>query len=124
MRLNAPGAMVAEHWLALPARFPLLRLDAYVIMPDHLHAVLSLDAAGAPQNPTRMSPRGTATGTLGRVIQAFKSLTTTAYIVGVREAGWPPFEQRLWHRNYYEHVVRDQTDLDRIRTYIVTNPSR
>ena len=61
--------------------------------------------------------------TLGRVVGAFKSLTTVAYTRGVRESRWRPFNKRLWQRNYYEHVIRDERSLDRIRDYILANPS-
>jgi putative transposase len=67
---------------------------------------------------------GTLAGTVGRIIQAFKSLTTHDYIVGVEKRGWKPFSDRLWQRNYYEHIVRNEDDLRRIREYIQTNPLR
>jgi REP element-mobilizing transposase RayT len=57
-------------------------------------------------------------------LQAFKSLTTHAYMQGVRERGWPPFEKRLWQRNYFEHVIRNEDDMNTIREYIVDNPAR
>ncbi len=69
-------------------------------------------------------PAGTLPGTLGRIIQAFKSRTTHAYIMGVRHKGWPQLSGRLWQRNYYEHIVRDEADLNRLREYIETNPLR
>jgi hypothetical protein len=49
-------------------------------------------------------------------------MTTNAYIRGVKTLGWEPFSMRLWQRNYYEHIVRDEEDLERIRTYIADNP--
>jgi REP element-mobilizing transposase RayT len=60
---------------------------------------------------------------LSDVIGAFKSLTTNAYIRGVRGLGWPPFDKRLWQRNYYEHVVRSEDELSRIQRYIENNPA-
>jgi len=67
---------------------------------------------------------GTSDGSLGRIIQAFKSLTTNAYIHGVNTAGWPPFPGRLWQRNYYERIIRDDDELHNIRQYIRDNPRR
>ncbi|NVO14050.1 MAG: hypothetical protein HXX10_08440 [Rhodoplanes sp.] len=61
---------------------------------------------------------------LGEVVGAFKSATTVEYIRGVKERGWVAFRGRLWQRNYYEHVVRDEPALDRIRHYIEDNPAR
>ncbi|OGQ91477.1 MAG: hypothetical protein A2289_18400 [Deltaproteobacteria bacterium RIFOXYA12_FULL_58_15] len=69
-------------------------------------------------------PYGTAEGSLGRVVQAFKSLTTHEYIAGVKAHGWPIFAGRLWQRNYWEHVIRDAPDLNAIREYIANNPLR
>ena len=73
-------------------------------------------------DPTLPPPHGTETGSLGRIIQAFKSITTHEYILGVKEDNWPPFPGRLWQRNYYEQIIRNQKSLDRIRQYIINNP--
>ncbi len=61
---------------------------------------------------------------LGNVIGAFKSLTTNAYIAGVAEKKVPRFSWRLWQRNYYERIVRNEIELNRIRLYIQSNPAR
>lgn len=58
------------------------------------------------------------------IIQWFKTMTTNEYIRGVRNAGWRPFDRRLWQRNYYEHIVRQDGSIDRIRKYIDDNPAR
>ncbi len=83
---------------------------------------------GAPTNcdvsgcvggaPTRGVP------TVGDAVGAFKSLTTNAYIDSVRHAGWQPFDRRLWQRNYYEHIIRDEESYERIADYIRNNPPR
>ncbi|GAB4410261.1 MAG: transposase [Anaerolineales bacterium] len=74
--------------------------------------------------PYAARPCGTLPGSLGRVVQAFKSRTTHRYVMGVRYHGWTPFPGRLWQRNYYEHIVRNEADLNRIREYVATNPLR
>ena len=61
--------------------------------------------------------------TLGDVVGAFKSLTTNEYGRGVRGMGWSPFNVRLWQRNYYERVIRNDDELDGIREYIMGNPA-
>jgi len=63
-------------------------------------------------------------GTVGRMIQAFKSITTHQYIYGVRQSGWAPFPGKLWQRNYWEHVIRNDSELNRIREYIQNNPAQ
>ncbi len=49
-------------------------------------------------------------------------MTTKRYADGVKQLGWPPFPGRLWQRNYYEHIIRDEESLNRIREYIANNP--
>jgi len=60
--------------------------------------------------------------TLGEIVGGFKSISTVEYIKNVKNCGWKPFDKRLWQRNYYEHIVRSEDDLDRIRCYIENNP--
>ncbi len=78
--------------------------------------------AGTSPAPTAIAPDRAPT--LGAVVGAFKSITTQAYMDGVRESDWPPFAGRLWQRNYYEHIIRSEKSLDRIRVYVVSNPQR
>jgi hypothetical protein len=69
-------------------------------------------------------PSGTLPDTVGRLIQGFKSITTHQYTVGVKQSDWPRFNSKLWQRNYYEHIVRDQNSFNLIREYIVNNPAQ
>jgi putative transposase len=59
---------------------------------------------------------------LSHIIQWFKTMTTNEYIRNVKQNNLLPFKKHLWQRNYYEHIVRDENELDRIRKYIVNNP--
>ena len=117
--------MVAKQWKELNKRFPEVKTDAHVVMPNHLHGVVWLVGAplvGALDDGTRATTR--VAPTLGHVIGAFKSITTDEYIAGVKRHGWAPFSQRVWQRNYYEHVIRSETSLNAIREYIESNPLR
>lgn len=137
MRLNEAGQMVAALWDGLAAPFPSVEIDQFVVMPNHLHGVLILDAdaggATTDRATTRVAPTdGGLVGAplvgarvrLGDIVGAFKSLAATGYIVGVKDKGWPQFRGRLWQRNYHEHVIRDEAALDRIRRYVDDNPAR
>jgi len=62
--------------------------------------------------------------TVGDIVGAFKSRVTVEYIRGVKTSGWPPFRGRLWQRNYYEHIIRNERALNAIRQYIIENPRR
>lgn len=59
---------------------------------------------------------------LHEVVQWFKTMTTNAYFRGVKEQSWPPVNKRLWQRNYYEHIIRDDAELNDCSDYIINNP--
>jgi len=79
--------------------------------------------SGQAQGP---APTAATAPTLGLpdVVHRFKTMTTKRYADGVRANQWPPFPGRLWQRNYYEHIIRDDQSWQRIREYILTNPLR
>lgn len=114
VHLSAIGAMIDHAWRDLPNRFPSLVLDAHVVMPDHIHGILTL--FDGPEPIPGLS--------LGRVIGAFKGFTTYQYGKGVREQGWPPYERYFWLEDYYEHIIRDERDLMAKRLYVERNSWR
>ena len=61
---------------------------------------------------------------LQRVVQWLKTMTTNEYIRGVKNNEWPRFNGKLWQRNYYDHIIRDEESLKNIRNYIVNNPAK
>jgi REP-associated tyrosine transposase len=109
--LEIPGIHTAllGHWQQLQERFPGVRVDAFVIMPDHVHGILWLDRS------VKDAP------TVGRVIGAFKAWVTIAWRNYHREAHIPCLSH-LWQRDYYEHVIRNDDDLRLTREYILNNP--
>jgi putative transposase len=103
--------MVSAEWLALPTRFPSIVLDKFIVMPNHFHGIICAcnDSIGNP--------------TLGKIIGAFKSIVNNNnYINGVKSQNWKPFDRRLWQRNYYEIILRDDSALQKIQQYIQNNP--
>lgn len=82
-------------------------------MPNHFHGILSIDSS------VETSP----TPKLGDVIRSFKSITTNRYTTGVRDLNWAPFDRRIWQRNYYEHIIRNDRSLETIQNYINNNPA-
>ena len=121
MRLNDAGEMIRQVWDGLPDRFPLIAIDEFVVMPNHVHGVILLRQPAPTTEATAGSTEGVAPR-LWDVVRAFKSVTTLEYGKGVRGLGWQPFEKRLWQRNYYERVVRNESELGAIREYIANNP--
>ena len=91
----------------------MLELDAFVLMPDHMHAIVRL----------MDDEHGMASLTVSTVIQWFKTMTTNAYIRAVRHDGWPAFGGRLWQRGFHDRIVRDPLSLSQFRQYIADNPA-
>ncbi|MBI1817409.1 MAG: transposase [Deltaproteobacteria bacterium] len=129
MQVSAEGAAVTQTWLGLPGRFPAVVHDAFVVMPNHVHGVLVL-------RPTDVAPDSAAPGaassaptssdlapphrppTLGAVVRAFKSISAIRVNQLLARSG------AVWQRGFYDHVVRDEPSLLRIKEYIATNPLR
>ena len=134
MRLNDVGRVVQTIWGGLLERFPAIESDAFVVMPNHVHGILLVGAALAPPKRRKVgaglalpvggaassAPTGPASiTTLGTVVRAFKSISAIGVNRLLSRSG-----QSLWQRSYYEHVIRTEESLSRIREYIATNPLR
>ena len=115
LRPTRRGLIVQEMWNDLPKHHSFIELDAFV-MPNHVHGIVCFTGNDVPSTSDvgRLAPRST-----GSVVGSFKSAVTRT-INRVR----PGAATRLWQTNFYEHVVRSDRSLDRIREYILTNPSR
>ncbi|MBC7766073.1 MAG: transposase [Hyphomonadaceae bacterium] len=126
MLLSHAGNMVEERYLNLKNMFEDIELVQYIVMPNHFHAIIALVGAGfmsahdeVSSNPKRADTRPAPT--MGDVICAFKSMTTNAYIKGVRSGIYSPFQKHIWQRNYYEHVIRDKNEFLNTWEYIASN---
>jgi REP element-mobilizing transposase RayT len=120
VQLAQAGEIAQAAWNELPRRFPLVELDAFVVMPNHVHGIILVGAQFiAPPDVLGKSKQGVMNHapTLGEMVRAYKAASTRL----IREADIPHF---AWQRNYYEHVVRSEESLNRIRQYIFDNPAR
>ena len=106
---NAAGGMAAAFWDAVPAQFPGVLLDSAIVMPNHTHAIIVLDAGGV---------------SLSESVQWYKIRSTNAYIRGVKDHGWERFPGRLWQRSFHDHIIRSEASWEHIRYYIMTNPAQ
>ena len=144
MILNDSGKMVEHEWLKLPQRFTNIKLHEFVVMPNHFHSIMEIVGAtlvvaqnetglqpptaqpSPAQPPSSGQPQGIApTGkpkTVGDMVGAFQSIVTVEYIRGVKNLGWEPFNGKLWQRNYWERIIRDEQSYHRIAEYIINNP--
>jgi len=158
MKLSSLGEIAYYQWLQLPNRFMNIALDAFVVMPNHMHGIIVITEmdnnqksggeAGdigisvgkacivSPASPLPLveiphrqpttnpnkpiestRPNGTIPGSIGAIIQNYKSLTTRKINMLLRTKN-----KTIWQRNYYEHIIRDDSDYDRIAEYIQNNP--
>ncbi|MBI4650701.1 transposase [Candidatus Desantisbacteria bacterium] len=128
MELNDIGQMIFNVWDEIPKYYDGIDIDEFQIMPNHIHGIViiknktgkhGIKAGRHGDLPVHEPKRGLS---LPDVMERFKSLTTKKYIDGVKLNNWKPFNKRLWQRNYYEHVIRDENDLKCTREYIINNP--
>ena len=125
MQLSGAGVAIQRWWFELKNKFATVETDEFVIMPNHLHGIVVItDTIVGADLRAGPVPEGAHTGApLPTIIQWFKTMTTNEYIRGVKTLGWPAFRGRLWQRSYYEHVIRHEKSLNRIRQYILDNPA-
>ena len=122
MMLNAFGEIVHDEWIRTAIARPNVTIDTFIVMPNHLHGIIIIneynirrgDLAGRPYTPI---PHGPPSNSISAMVGQFKSLATK-HINALR--GTPG--TRVWQRNYYEHVIRNEDDLNEIRQYILDNP--
>ena len=137
--LSHEGNIVRKCLERIPFHFKNSTLDTYTIMPNHVHAIIILTdnrrgeasakdsgflpfeskADASPLQPKDSRPRGTKSGSLGAIIQNFKFVSTRKMNQFRNTPG-----DRIWQRNYFEHIIRSEKALNAIRRYIMTNPVR
>lgn len=156
MVLNDAGTMIEKWYYELATKFPEMKCDEMIIMPNHFHCIVNNVGAdprvcpdnnapsiqlgepiilgepiqlgehvGSPQRVGSSNIDGSSQrvgSPIPRVVQWFKTMTTNEYIRGVKSFGWAPFDGKLWQRNYYEHIIRDEKSYHNIKQYIVNNP--
>lgn len=85
---------------------------------DHAKILVNAKDEGQPQGiAPAVKPK-----TVGDMVGAFQSIVTVEYIRGVKNLGWKPFHGKLWHRNYWDNIIRNKQSFERITKYIVNNP--
>lgn len=120
MILNPAGKMVERIVGELPRYHPYIIVDKFVVMPNHFHCIIeicpvvSLKRANIDFAPTGQNG-------LGDVVQSFKRFTTITYIKMVKDKMVPSFDKRIWQRNYYERILRNEKELYARRIYIEQN---
>jgi len=122
--LSEYGRVIAECWDDLPRHYPHVELDAFMIMPNHVHGIIVLNDVGAQFIAPNYQGVMNHAPTLGEIIRTFKAMSTR--LIRKTDQGTinrAPTEFG-WQRNYYEHIIRNEDELSRIRQYIIDNPAR
>jgi putative transposase len=128
MRLNRYGEIIQKWWDDILQHFPNVELGAFVIMPNHVHGIIMI---GDNRRGTVPVPQGSGTTqmggetpplqkpTLGQIVAYFKYKSTKE----INALNNGPV-MKLWQRNYYEHIIRNQNDLEQTWLYIESNPAQ
>jgi len=118
--LNAAGNIVKTWWLKIPDKFKNTKLDVFVVMPNHFHGIIHIipiHSVGAIHESPLQKPILRRKMLLPKIIGYYKmnsakQINHNRNVQGVS----------VWQRNYYEHIIRNENELWKIRKYIVTNP--
>jgi len=137
MQLNKTGYLVQSIWESLHVRFPSIQLDTFIMMPNHIHGIILIaeDRVGAIHRSCRENQRHAGTRRhelplpqtriqrrrmlLPKAIGYFK-MNTAKQVNKMHDTRGTS----LWQRNYYEHVIRSEDELQQIQEYILNNPAR
>jgi REP element-mobilizing transposase RayT len=152
--LGDAGQMVDKWWNELSNKFNTIENDIFIIMPNHIHGIILLHDTDFSNMGAdlRVCPNDNISGehtgslllgnldsgehigsplqknngnvSLFKIIQWFKTMTTNEYIRNVKLNNWEKFEKRLWQRNYYEHIIRNNESYKKIGEYILNNPAK
>ena len=135
MICNELGEIAYREWMKTAELRPQIELDAFMVMPNHIHGILKINEMNMDtlQSPNNMgdnmgdntgdntgecnSPLRSPSNTIGAIIRGYKSSVT-------KQFGLMGFDEKLWQRNYYEHIIRDEQSYQIISEYIINNPKK
>ena len=127
--LNRLGEIAQRCWHEIPDHFLNVEQDDFIVMPNHVHGLIMIVGAthtsalqpilNTAQQPRRIWPGGVKSGSLGAIIGSYKSAVTRQINTIHNTPG-----AKLWQRNYYEHIIRSDDEINRVRTYISQNPAK
>ena len=118
MRLNGYGEIVETCWNELKGHYENIEMDEMIVMPNHIHGIINIVGA------TLAVAQKERPAKLGHVVGGFKSLSVKCCLEHIKRKKPGMILGKLWQRNYYEHVIRDDVELAKTREYIVNNPMK
>ncbi|MCC7119008.1 MAG: hypothetical protein IT310_10825, partial [Anaerolineales bacterium] len=135
MRLNQFGVIARDEWVKTSEMRKNIEMDEFVIMPNHMHGIIVIDDGDggdrgvdgrrrgvlqyAPAEPAKFQ---SPSQTIGAIIRGYKGAVTKQINTLQINAGVYNMPERIWQKNYYEHVIRNEISLNKIREYILSNP--
>ncbi|MFN4006656.1 MAG: transposase [Chitinophagaceae bacterium] len=133
MILNEYGQIAYNEWMKTPEIRPNVELGAFIIMPNHMHGIIRLLGRGELHSPNETgiydmpeppdnggvckTPLQSPSQTVGAIVRGYKSSVT-------KRLGLLGFNGKLWQRNYYEHIIRNELSYQNISNYIINNPAK
>ena len=131
MILNQYGQIANSCWLEIPSHFPQIELDAFVIMPNHMHGIIVITESPSNVGAQHVAPSkrhftssnkkmtpNVKAGSLSAAMRSYKAAVTRQ----VNRLYHAPGEQ-LWQRNFHDHIIRNHVGLNHLRTYVINNPA-
>lgn len=116
MILNGNGNIVYRHWLDLPNHFWNCQLDEFVVMPNHLHGIVIINNQVGTDLKSVSTERDLKRYSLSNIIQGFKIFSSRCINKQNRNIIF------RWQRSFYDHIIRNDISLYKIRQYIIENP--
>ncbi|MDJ0539834.1 MAG: glucose-6-phosphate 1-dehydrogenase, partial [Microcystis sp. M53603_WE2] len=117
MEQNLLGDTIEAVWYRLPLNFKFIELDAFIVMPNHIHGIIVIQNYDLEKTEyDSQYTHGTMPESLGAIVQNFKSISSRKIN---RLCG---DHMKVWQRNYYEHIIRNEDSYQKIRQYILDNP--
>jgi len=124
MRLSKIGEMAKQYWLAIPRHFPFVKLDEFIVMPNHIHGIVIIvdnhrDEAmprlyqGKHPQMAKISPKPKS---LPVIVGSFKSIC--AKKIHEYDLAF------TWQSRFYDHIIRNEKSLNNIRQYVIDNPKK
>ena len=119
IELNILGKITEREWLKTFQIRKNIQLDEYIVMPNHFHGIIILTENKGVLQYAPTNKFHSPSQSIGSIVRGFKSAVTR----GIKRLDYP-FLYSIWQRNYYEHIIRNENELNRIREYIQNNPLR
>lgn len=120
VQLHPYGRIAAERWMQIADHYPLVSLDEWIVMPNHVHGILVITSDANTAPPAQFGT--TKSGSLSTVINRYKGAVTRSINAARLDNSLAP--QTIWQARFYDRIIRSEVELNQIRHYIVENPQR